>query len=86
MFETAVRDGSDQFRLEQEVVEARRVDGGIRSLRLDLTGRGGLLAVGGDCASVGIIVLDFIVGVVDEIFFVRHDGGCVVGRAVGFVG
>lgn len=72
MFETAIADGADQFGLEQEVAETSRVNAHIAALLVD-TGTGcelALLGVGG-----GSLIANLLVGVVDEVFLVRHDVG-----------
>lgn len=76
MLETAIADGSNQFGLQQKVAEAGRVDADIATLLVDVVAGSGvaLLAVGG---SGGLVAADFLVGVVDEILFVRHDGQMV---------
>lgn len=79
MLETAIGDGAKKFGLQQEVAETSRVDADIGALLgVDSLAGGhslGLLAVGGS----GGLIVELVVGVVDEIFLGGHVGGCVVG-------
>ena len=78
MLETAVLNGTKEFRLQQEVVKARRVNADVAALSSGRTGRDQVaflrLAVGShrrtrsDC----IVGLNLLVGVVDKVLFVRH--------------
>jgi len=79
MFEATVRDCSYELVLEQEVAETGRVDADVAALLVACSITGGDAALGCSCAAVGgrISRLDLLVGVVDEIFLVRHDGLCV---------
>lgn len=78
MFETAIGDGTKKFALEQKVPETRRVDADIAALPVRMASGNGQVALfscGSICScgcggSVGC--LEFLVRVVDEIFFVRH--------------
>lgn len=71
MFETAVADGANQLRLEEKVAEASRVDADVGALLVDIAAGSELafLAVGG---SGGLVAADLLVGVINEIFLVRH--------------
>jgi hypothetical protein len=71
MFETAVADGANQLRLEQEVAETSRVDADVGTFLVDIAAGGklALLAVGG---SGGLVAADLLVGVINEIFLLRH--------------
>jgi len=74
MLETAVCDGAEKFRLQEEVPEAGGVNADIRALLVDaLAGGGlfGLLAGGGSGAG---IVVKLVVRVVDKILLGRHGG------------
>jgi len=75
MFESAVCDGPQQFTLEQEISEASCMDADIGTFGLAGTcyGRVALLdsAIGG-CCGWRLGGLEFLVGVIDEIFFGRH--------------
>lgn len=75
MFETTVADGTKELGLQEEVAETSRVDTDVAALLVDIvTGSElALLAVGG--SGGGLVGADFLVRVVDEILFVRHDGG-----------
>ena len=75
MFEATVRDCSNEFVLEQEVAETGRMDANVTALLVGaciIRGKAALCSAGG---AVGgrLGGLDFLVGVVDEVFFVRHD-------------
>lgn len=74
MLEATVADGTEKLRLEHEVAETGRVDANVAALLINGAARGelGLLAVGG---GGGLRRLDLLIGVVDEIFLVRHGGG-----------
>lgn len=76
MFETAITDGAKKLGLQQEVAETGRVNTNITALLVDVAGSGelALLAVGG---GGGLVAANLLVGVINEIFFVRH--GCVCG-------
>lgn len=58
VFETAVHDGAEQFRLEEKVPESRRVDRDIRALDFLL---GVIVAVGGSGALLGLFGLGLVV-------------------------
>ena len=91
MFEAAIGDSPEELRFQQEVSEPSRMDTDIAAFFLvRIAARHGEVALFG-CAicrcrrSCGPSVggLEFLVGVVDEIFFGRHDdcerrGGCAV--------
>ena len=83
MLETAVGDGAKKFGLQQEVAETSGVDADIGALLGVDSLAGGdslsLLAVGGS----GGLIVELVVGVVDEILFGRHDGGWCVGGGGG---
>jgi hypothetical protein len=76
MFEATVRDCSYELVLEQEVAETGRVDADVAALLVACSVTGGDAAFVRSCAAVGrrISGLDLLVGVVDEVFLVRHDG------------
>jgi hypothetical protein len=75
MLEAAIGDGADEFRLQQEVLEAGGVDASIAAFGGDLASSVACLplsAVGGGGRGGGGGA-DVIVGVVDEVFLgVRH--------------
>lgn len=75
MLETAVGDGAKKFGLQQEVAETSGVDADVGTLLGVDSLAGGdslsLLAVGGS----GGLIVELVVGVVDEILFGRHVGG-----------
>lgn len=82
MLETAVGDGSEKLRLQQEIAKARSVDTNITPFLIRITSRYGEIALLGriavgscrSCGSRGSFgCLEFLVRVVDEIFLVRHD-------------
>lgn len=83
MFEAAVSDGAQEFVLQQEVAETSRVNADIAALLVGAATRHGqvtlLLRVavgsGGSSSSRGGRGgSELLVGVVDEILFVRHGG------------
>lgn len=83
MFEAAVSDGAQEFVLQQEVAETSRVNADIAALLVGAATRHGqvtlLLRVavgsGGSCSGCGSRTgSELLVGVVDEILFVRHGG------------
>jgi len=75
MFEATVRDCSYELVLEQEVAEAGRVDADIAALLVaGITSSEASLG-SSPAAVCGHLGRDLLVGVVDEIFLVRH-GGC----------
>ena len=72
MLETAVGDGANQLRLQEEVAETGGVDADVGALLIDAVGSSsslGLLAVGG---GGGLLGLELLVRVVDEILLGRH--------------
>lgn len=76
MFETAVGNGTQKLRLEQEIAETGRVNADIGALLVDIVASGGsigLLAVG---RGRGLVGRELLIGVVDEILLGRHVGGC----------
>lgn len=75
MFETAVGDGANQLGLQKEVAETSRVDADIGTFLVDaFASRSlGLLAVG---RRGGLLGLELLVGVVDQILLSRHGGRC----------
>jgi hypothetical protein len=78
MFEATVRDRSNELVLEKEVAEAGRVDADVAALLV----AGGVICSQALCCARGAVGgylggLDLLVGVVDEIFLVRHDGSKV---------
>jgi hypothetical protein len=75
VLETAVGDGLQKLRLEQEIAERGAVHTGVGALRVGCASRGGILlsiAVGGGRG--GVSGLKLLVGVVDEILLGRHVG------------
>lgn len=71
MLEPAIADGANQFGLEEKIAEASRMDTDVAALLVDIRAGGelALLAIrGGGC----LVAANLLVGVVDEIFFVRH--------------
>ena len=81
MFETAVGDGSKKLWLQKEVPKSGGVDAHVASFLVGISSRNSQIAFssstpisswgsGGRC----VIGLEFLVGIVDEVFFVRHDG------------
>lgn len=78
MLESAVANSAEKLWLQKEIAEAGRVDTDVTALLIDTTAGGevALLSVGGRGGRLR--GLDLLVGVVDEIFLVRH--GCGVYR------
>lgn len=74
MFETAVGDGANQLGLQKEVAETSRVDADVGTFLVDtLASRSlGLLAIG---RRGGLLGLELLVRVVDQILLSRHGGG-----------
>jgi hypothetical protein len=75
VLETAVGDGLQKLRLEQEIAERGAVHTSVRTLGVSRTSRGSILlsiAVGGGRG--GVSGLKLLVGVVDEILLGRHVG------------
>lgn len=86
MLETAVGDSSDELVLEQEVAETGGMDADVAALLVAGRVRRSEATLGRSRAAVGgHLWLDLLVGVVDEIFLVRH-GECVAGREMGVCG
>lgn len=79
MFETAVADRAEKFGLQEEITETGVVNTDVAALLFDVIGGRelALLAVGGGGGLVGV---DLLIGVIDEIFLGRHVGGCVSER------
>lgn len=83
MFEAAVGNGAQKFTLQQEITEAGGVDTDVAALLVgaatgdsQVTFLVGIAICGSrrSSSSRGCCGLQLLVGVVDEIFFVRHDG------------
>lgn len=83
MFEAAVSDGAQEFVLQQEVAETGGVNADIAALLVGAATRNGQvalllrIAVGSGGSSIsrgGRGGSQLLVGVVDEILFVRHGG------------
>jgi hypothetical protein len=72
MLETAVGDGAKQLSLQEEIAETSRMDTDVAALLVDIVTGGelALLAIGGSRG--GLVATDLLVGVIDEIFLVRH--------------
>lgn len=84
MLETTVGNGADKLRLQQEVAETGRMDADVGTLLVDTVGSGSLrlLAVG---RRSGLLSLELLVGVIDEILFGRHVGGWLSGGPSGLM-
>jgi hypothetical protein len=78
MFETAVGDGSNELVLQQEVAETGGVNADIAALLLARRVGCSEAALGSGCVAIRRHLggLDLLIGVVDEIFLVRHGGLC----------
>jgi hypothetical protein len=75
MFESAISDGTNEFRLEEEVFESRDVDTGVAALGGNGASGGGLLLLAVTSGSGGLVGWQLLVRVVDEVFLVEtHDG------------
>ena len=75
MLETAVGDGSNELVLEQEVAESGGMNADVAALLVAGRVRRSEAALGRSCVAVGgHLGLDLLVGVVDEVLFVRHGG------------
>jgi len=72
MFETAIGDGAKELWLQQEVAETSGVNADVGTLFVDVLASSGDLAL----LSIGILgsglVVELIIGVVDEILLGRH--------------
>lgn len=84
MFEAAVGDGAQKFSFEQEVAETSGMDSDVAALLVGASARDSqvTLLIGisiscgrGGSGGGGRGGLKLLVGVVDQIFFVRHDCG-----------
>lgn len=83
MLEAAVGNSAQKLSLEQEVAETSRVDTDVAALLVGAATRNSqiallvVIAVGcsGGGSGGGNGRLKLLVGVIDQIFFVRHDGG-----------
>ena len=78
MLEAAVRDSTHDLWIQEKVTESGRMNADIASLFIDIPARdsevslfGSICFRSGWCWH-GVVCLDFLIGVVDEIFFVRH--------------
>jgi len=74
MLEAAIGDGADQFRLQKKVLESGGVDACIAALGGDFASSIACLPLGAiSGGNSGFGGADFIIGVVDKVFFgVRH--------------
>lgn len=74
MFETAVGNRTKKLGLQKEIAETSRVNADVAALLVDAAGGGklALLAVGGGGGA--LVGVDLLIGVVDKIVLVRHDG------------
>jgi len=86
MLETAVRDGAKKLGLQKKVAETSRVNTDVGTLGrssdceisfLLLSVCGGTICASGDS---GLLGLDLLVGVVDQILLSRHFGIEVIGK------
>lgn len=73
MFETAVADGSQKLGLQQKVAEAGRVDAGVAALLVDMVVGDSELALLAVSGGGGLVGVELLIGVVDEIVLGRHD-------------
>lgn len=73
MFEATVRNRSNELVLEKEVAETGRVNANVAALFV-ATITGSKAALGSSPAVCGHFGRNLLVGVVDEILLVRHDG------------
>lgn len=76
MFETAIGDGANQLGLQKEVAETGGVDADVGTFLVDaVTSRGlSLLAIG---RRGGLLGLELLVRVVDQVLLGRHGDGWV---------
>jgi hypothetical protein len=79
MFEAAIRYSSYKLVLEQEVAETGGVNTDVAALLVASSVAGGEAALSRCRAAVGgrLGGLDLLVGVVDEVLFVRHGELCI---------
>jgi hypothetical protein len=87
MLESTVGDGSEKFRLQEEVTEACRMDADIAAFLICIAARNGEITLLGCpvCGSRisnagGIVGLQLLVRVVDQIFFMSHGVCCGEGE------
>lgn len=79
MLEPAVGDGAEKLWLQQEIPETSRVNADVTTLFVRVTSRDSQIALL-CCGSIGgcwsgcccVVRLEFLVGIVNEIFFMRH--------------
>lgn len=91
MLETAVGDCFEEFWLEQEISETGRVHSNVATLFVGGGGSSQTIGFGGTigCCSIsssGICSLELLVGVIDEIFFVRHFDKACSGMSLNVLG
>jgi len=74
MFEATIRDRSDELIFEQEIAETGGVNADVAALLVACSITGGEVALVRSCAAGRGYLgrLNLLVGVVDEIFLVRH--------------
>lgn len=73
MFEATVRDSSDELVFQQEVAETRRVYADVAAFLVCAATHGEIaLSCSGVAVGGGLGRLNLLIGVVNEIFLVRH--------------
>jgi len=79
MLESAIRDRTEELWLQKEIAKAGRVYSDVAAFLAGFTAGDGEVALvlwGGGCSAVGgcFSGLNLLIGVVDQVFFVRHGG------------
>ena len=72
MFEAAIGDGAEKLGLEQEVAEPGRMDTDIAAFLIDAVAGTSKLAFLPTGSRGGLVGVELLVGVIDEILLGRH--------------
>jgi hypothetical protein len=76
MFEAAIGNSAEKFWLQEEIAETGGVDADIAALLIDaVAGSGKVTFLRASGGGGGLVGVELLVGVVDEILFGRHDDG-----------
>lgn len=80
MLEATVANSAEKLGLQKKVAETSRVDADVAALLVDVgAGTSLSLAVGGGGGGNSVVGANLLIGVIDEIFLVRH---LVAGRGL----
>lgn len=74
MLKTAIPDGAKQFGLQKEIAETSRVNADVAALLVDIAASSELALLSVGRGGGGLVGVDLLIGVIDEILFVRHFG------------